>query len=868
MATATIAKTAPAVRRHRPSISTRNNYRNTVPSDDDGDEERTFSEPPQEGTFSYKSEMRIFIEHLVKQTIPHELIDEFLRSGVQFYDGCLIVEVHNHRIKDVKTQKKVENAETSATTIPFSIHNYNEHVTPSPYVPFPRRAEEPPSKKLKHTPELEESEKDKKAKEEMPAPEIKPRKTNEPQKYTTVLFPTDLSRHHELLFLASTPAPDPKARKASRDSATPQTPSTTSAQAASRNGNGKPTKMLLEEKDVYTFEAEYLLSTEPPLQLGLAKDISEARKILNSLAHPLHSGSAPSTQSRKRTQADIAADDAQAAREEHKMLIMDERVKPSVGTAAGGDSQNASATLGFTRFKTLETIKQRHEEKERQRKEDEARHSLEKRQADQQKKKAAEEAQQRKIAADAHQQQQQQQQLMMRQQAMKQHQQNQQLQQQISMAQNPQQQALQQQVAMNHSSPIVRNQTPMMNSSPMTANASLLQGGFPMQNSASNQGVGSPLRPSSAMHHPSVGMARQVSQQQHSSRNGTPQLAGATPHMANSVPIDINRQMTATPRISNGSPAQNMQGTPNTGMMNMATPQMNGQTMTPQQIAFLQQQQVQRRALQQMQASNMSPEQMQMQMRQQQMARANANMNNQQNQYQQQMQRFQALAMQNNQRQQQQQMQQQQPQVHTPGGQPGGEAMAHSASQNPNLSNDMSQRQATIFAQQAQQARNNAFQQQAAQQHGGQVPAHIKAQIMQQSQQRLLAQQQQISMRARQAAQANQGLDVNDTENYMRNLRGQQAMYNARMNAQQGGGTPGGQQMQPQQSQQQNMGMGRGAGQGMTMQQMQALQQMRQAQQMQQQQQQQNQSGDLSQQFAAMQQALNLQHAQQGGKGM
>ncbi|KAF2218471.1 Spt20 family-domain-containing protein, partial [Elsinoe ampelina] len=362
MATATIAKPTQAIRRPRPSISTRNTYKASLTGEDDDWSARSLNEPcvrttgyilkkfrgkkpslkvhlhptffrfdQQEGTFSYKSEMRTFVEHLQKETIPHELVEEFLKAGVPFYDGCLIVEVHNHRTQEVKAQKKNEQEPDSEKT--FSLHKYNEHITPSPYAPFPDKQEEPANKKQKLSPDTEETEKEKKDKHDMPAPEPKQKKGADAQIFTIVLHPTDLSRHSEMMWLSTVPLPDTKARKASatREAMTPTSSSTPvpSTPGGARAGN-KPVKMLLEESDFYTFEADYLLATEPPLILEPAKDADEARNILDALEHPLHSHAPTSTQTRKRTQADMAADDAQVAREEQRMLILDERVKPSV----------------------------------------------------------------------------------------------------------------------------------------------------------------------------------------------------------------------------------------------------------------------------------------------------------------------------------------------------------------------------------------------------------------------------------------------------------------------------------------------------------------------------------------------------------
>jgi hypothetical protein len=44
----------------------------------------------QDGTFSYKSPMRIFIEHLRLGTVPHDLLDMFIASGVTFYEGMYL----------------------------------------------------------------------------------------------------------------------------------------------------------------------------------------------------------------------------------------------------------------------------------------------------------------------------------------------------------------------------------------------------------------------------------------------------------------------------------------------------------------------------------------------------------------------------------------------------------------------------------------------------------------------------------------------------------------------------------------------------------------------------------------------------------
>ena len=41
----------------------------------------------QDGSFAYNSEMKVIIEHIRAGTVPHDLMEELLRSGVRFYEG-------------------------------------------------------------------------------------------------------------------------------------------------------------------------------------------------------------------------------------------------------------------------------------------------------------------------------------------------------------------------------------------------------------------------------------------------------------------------------------------------------------------------------------------------------------------------------------------------------------------------------------------------------------------------------------------------------------------------------------------------------------------------------------------------------------
>lgn len=544
----------------------------------------------QDGSFAYDSPMRFVLQHLQRGTVPHEILEDLLSAKVQFYDGCLIVEVHNHRGAG---GKKLGPRDKSADKEKFSMHNYNEHITPSPYAPFPSKAQAAAEAQA-----LEKTNDN--------TPERPKGKEKEGTRVSTVvLHPTEQTKHEEVMILARTPMSEIRNKKKTGDSnGTGASDNASSAPLTPGGSNAKSEKMAMDQNELYSFQADQLVTTEPPLYLEPAKDADEAQAILDLLANPLHSGKPPSPRERKRTTAEVAADDAQAAEAERRMLIMDERIKPAARTAAGAatsDNQSAAASLGFSRFKTIEMVRQNHEKAEREKKEEEARAAVEKRQFEEQ---AAQQqkmlqVQRQREQMQKQQQQQQQRQLAAQQQAelmrQQQLQQQQQQQQQNNMMQNhghPGQNNLMQnqqgnfqhsQVAAVQNSPIPRQQsnTPMMQSSPMVQ-----QGGFPMVSQPSNTGAGSPPRPASAqMQHSGVAMARNVSQQAPGSRNHTPQMTN-TPSMAQAMP---GRQMSQTPRMMQpGSPDIGMtQNTPNNMLMMQGNGQM-GQNFTPEQMAMIQ----------------------------------------------------------------------------------------------------------------------------------------------------------------------------------------------------------------------------------------------------------------------------------------
>nr|POE86518.1 saga complex subunit spt20 [Quercus suber] len=543
----------------------------------------------QDGSFAYDSPMKFIINAMRKQIVPDDMLEELLNENVPFYDGCLIVEVHNHRQAAGSARSERENKRTdSVVNNKFSMHAYNEHITPSPMAPYPKMSA------------ANHDLKEERLKEEMTAPDkFKKESDSEGPKISTiVLHPTQMTRHIELQLLAKTPLAALANGKKAVDGNTPSNaqPSTPTLAgpatplSTTRGPLSQQQKMCIDEGNIYSFQAEMLVATESPLYLGPAKTPAEAEAVLELLSDPLHNAKPPSPKTRKRTTAEMAADDAKAAEEERRMLIMDDRIKPSAragASTATNENQGAAASLSFSRFKTLDMVRHDQEEKERVKKEEEARAAIERKQNEEQV------AQQQKTAAAnrqrsqmEHVQQQRQAALMLQQQraaqmaAQRQAQMSQDPHQQTNgMMPRPQQAGFQANaVSVAQSSPVVRQQTPMMNSSPMLQN-----NGFPMTQ-MSPQNAGSPARPTSAaMQNRNVNMARQASQQ-HGSQHNTPQLAQGTPNMAQAVP---NRQLSQTPRLPPGSPAAGMQGTPNMPMATSHLNQVSG--LTPDQMAMLQQ---------------------------------------------------------------------------------------------------------------------------------------------------------------------------------------------------------------------------------------------------------------------------------------
>jgi transcription factor SPT20 len=267
-----------------------------------------------------------------------------LKQQVLTRTGCLIVQVHDHRSSSSATSA----SKVKAKQDPGSIHNYNEWICPSPMVPFP-------------TPKPPEAEKKE---------EEKDGKVKGPRIFTTVLHPTPLTLHADMAILASTPMPQGRAQSIAQTPTSvtmPRTPSSLTINTAA--AIARP-KMILDDTNVHEFEAKHLLATSPALILTPAKNAEEAKKLHKALRHPLHCYPFPPPKARKRTMAELQADEAQAAEQERLLLFMDER-RYAAHTASGpesavGDGSGSSFEHSFKKFKVIESLRREAAEKKRE----------------------------------------------------------------------------------------------------------------------------------------------------------------------------------------------------------------------------------------------------------------------------------------------------------------------------------------------------------------------------------------------------------------------------------------------------------------------------------------------------------------------
>lgn len=526
--------------------------------------------------------------------------------------GCLIVRVVDH--KTVPTRPDTNKSPSGEKIVPFSLHNYNPHITPSPYAPFPKIQD-----KEKATPGTTNDTSTDKP-EAQPPDEPEPARdaivngdASKPRVFTTVLHPTPLSLQAEITLCALTP--DPRAPKRQQPAQANSQRST--AQQSDRGHPVKRQKMMVEPDELPEFESKLILATAPPLYLDPVDSPASCQKLLQHLQSPRHCNKPPSPKIRRRTVAELAADEALAAEEERFMLLMDERLEPAVSGTNGApmsavvNDQGGAAPFEprFSRFKTLENIRAQHEEKakrehdrklqqdqakrQQQDAEREKRRIIEAKQAGEasreeiRKQYLANQAAQAQAQAQAHTRAQAEAHAHAQAQAQAQ---AQAAQAQMAARRPPSQGNAagfpQHMVSTQGSqpSPTVRNVTPHA-SSPLAGNMMGTQPGqMPTAMGMTTQGAGSPLQVSAGLHHGHPGvMAHPMMasrSQQGQSRHGTPQMAHGTPSMAHSTPIMSH----ATPnqRMSHASPSGSaVAPTPvmNNHALPMGAAQMNGSGM-------------------------------------------------------------------------------------------------------------------------------------------------------------------------------------------------------------------------------------------------------------------------------------------------
>ncbi len=292
--------------------------------------------------------MRLFIEHLQKKTVPHDMLEEFRASNVRFYDGWLIVRVVDH--KSVAATAGASSNTDADDQIPFSIHNYNKFITPSPYAPYPAQ-EQPKMPSREKSPALKQEPGEGSSShvngDSSSIVNGEPRSDNifdgtgkpgkpQPKTFHVALRPTILSKHIDLMIDSMMPDPRavnrrqsqafPSARASGSTSmAAPNTPLTAAPPTPTLEKGPIPKrqKTQIEPKALLDYEAKVVNATAPPIYLDPVDSLEEAQVLQGLLKDPYHDEEPPSPKGRKRTVAELAADDALAKEQERFMLIMD-----------------------------------------------------------------------------------------------------------------------------------------------------------------------------------------------------------------------------------------------------------------------------------------------------------------------------------------------------------------------------------------------------------------------------------------------------------------------------------------------------------------------------------------------------------------
>jgi transcription factor SPT20 len=498
---------------------------------------------------------------------------------------------------------------------------------------------------------LKEKTSEQKDKEAMPAPSAPPdgqnnmKASSTMRQSTIVLHPTAQTIQTDLALMAMAPL-------GVSDAVQDGVPPTPGAIPPTPTANSMPPPAKKQKREhaapdgtnIYAVEGQILLAHYPQLDLEPARTVHDVITKLAAHAHPAHMEAPPQPKTRKRTVAEVAADEAQQAERERFMLTCDERLASRVPGAQGaansgdGDGQGGAAwEPRYDNFQVIAELKQKAKEKA----EREARENDEKtKKMEQDRAKAAELAQlqaqkrateagrqrqeeeirarQKHVAAMqakklAQQQAQQQVQLQAQQQAQEQSQTQAQLQAQVRAQAQAHAQA-QQNNSMNHGIPMQNAGMPttLPNGMPMPATmagqvqarfhqVSQAQASSPIVRQNSPQNMSSPMVGNVAMQHSTSSMGGSPPRPSSVVQNHQPMSVPMTASMSargsqQSHQAGTPRMPTATPNMAHSTPisrAQAMQtprmtqASPPPGMMTpgqlgQAHLMMNAQGMNPQ----------------------------------------------------------------------------------------------------------------------------------------------------------------------------------------------------------------------------------------------------------------------------------------------
>ncbi|PHH74729.1 hypothetical protein CDD82_4807 [Ophiocordyceps australis] len=323
----------------------------------------------QDGIFPYKSPMKIFLEHLKSHTVPHDLLEYLHQYDVPFYDDRLIVQVLDHKMvaamnKDASSESKKAPL-LSMTAAPASINNYNQYLTPSPFASYQKEDQNKPGMNAND----DKSSKDKaneNGSSSIPVVgetgQAKSGGPQGPRKYTLVLHPTAESLQAELRIKAAAASKISTEGKGNSDGAAvqqPSTPMSLAPQTPSVANMPPPAK------------AQMLLKAHPQLYLRPSKSVEETIALMDFFRHPDHSAPPPKPKTRKRTRAEMAADEAAAAEHQRFMLCMDDKMTSTAGQNGSGSDADAQTSATdfeprFGRFKLIEDLRRDQAEKEQE----------------------------------------------------------------------------------------------------------------------------------------------------------------------------------------------------------------------------------------------------------------------------------------------------------------------------------------------------------------------------------------------------------------------------------------------------------------------------------------------------------------------